>query len=301
VGKYLQAYLRSGDEKGQGEQRLRDLGREVAQDVERIVREHPEFQTTRQVIECFRDVLEERSVASCKASCGPPPLPLLAAVGMWKATREHLLAAMDLFLLSDSHLKIGKDRELSLTEHPELTARDYDEITGEAQRKYLGDLSSAAEDLLGKWGEMMDSQASMILAVLPNVPIDSPYWHPEREAKDPLLQAFTQQAPITCAVAWRIVLELERSRASDEGSMTNELRRLSRDPTAHVLRCWEELIWVASRLWSCYGQLIQRQATAEGKLSRELAETNVKALFGLQRLLDSEIEPIAEIRRTLQV
>jgi hypothetical protein len=319
-------------------ERVSELGRDVSALVNAIQERGDQVRTHQQLVEVFRDVWTWHHVSLWKSAVFEPERAILSPMGdaidtaplrsflqkhgmpsdplaveaeakhiwamlLWAALKLRALAGLELMLHEEMESrKSGFDAEIDeMVEtikagQPALTTDKLREILSTGGQPLAVLLAEQEEGILRDAREALGALDSGLNQAVANA-------SPRRKAGDralgdAMLCSLSERTPVTYAVAWRFVLELERCRRWYDGSVDRELRRLSGDRTSDLFPFWEGMTWVASVLWRGCRQQIEHEAKAEGKLERKLAELNTKKyILYLKGPLDEEAGAVAEIRR----
>lgn len=292
---FLIEYARMGsDDKSKAEERLRTLAATAKRIAGEIRDTYPEAQDARTFISKFRDRWLDYFATLFRGTvCRLPPMSEARALTVWIALRTTTMAGLELMLMSQENADqrraaSGLD-DLSPHLGPQQRARL------EGLRAELGSTGLIEiEELLMSTEKSLDEDAAKLLAVLPaESNADQP---PTNEAANSLLDSLGTNVPVTSAVAWRMVVELERCRQSSADDIGQELHRLSQDPTWSIHRYWTGMMQIASDLWSVCRPQIEAQASREGMIEAAPAELNTKRhLMDLNDILDAEVPAVLRI------
>lgn len=289
MDRFLNAYLWFGNPTDEeAEERYVELVHSVKQELDATLGRVPSGKNTDEIVKAFRDYWIAHHLSKFFSMvCGPPPVDKTRAEGLWSVGKKRMLAGLETVLLWD--LRQAFETKLH---SGEFTSPSHQAVKDGLRENFVQETYPKVVELLTVVGDAFDRYAGDLIGVLPDLSLS----HEETTQLPSQWSDLQQRAPVTCAVAWRFVVELQRCHAWQDDSVSNELKRLANDKTRHVFPAWDGLIWTASNLWRRYQRVIERQAKSEGKIDRSDGETNSKYhLSRLQSLLDIEAPEVAAI------
>lgn len=292
---FLIEYARMGsDDKSKAEERLRTLTATTKRIAGEIRDTYPEAQDARTFIGRFRERWLDYFTTIFRGTvCRLPPMSEARALTVWIALRTTTMAGLELVLMSQENADQRRAASALDDLSPHVGSQQRARLEG--LRTELGSTGlMEIEKLLIDTERLLDEDAAKLLAVLPAE--SNGDQAPTNASVDSFLDSLGTNVPVTSAVAWRMVVELERCRRSSADDIDQELHRLSQDPTRSIHHYWTGMIQIASDLWSVCRPQIEAQARREGILEAVPAEMNTKRhLMDLNDILDAEVPAVLRI------
>ncbi|MCH8009344.1 MAG: hypothetical protein IIC91_10815 [Chloroflexi bacterium] len=283
---------------GRSEEATKDELREVSAAVEEVKASIPSevASDVDQLIEQFPDLWLGTNLALWKrVSESAQPSSGVDAEARWDLFKLRTLAGLEVFWRPMMEGRLAHEVVSDAANQFDLKDRAKQVLQSIAS-EMADRATSMMEESLEETRRTLDALDAGVIGLLPEVVSCG------KSGAEPksggLLGAAVGDAPITCAAALRLVLELQRSRRWYSGSVSGELGELSREKTGGLVRHWDGLIWAASLLWEDHQRTISAQAKLEGKIGKREAELNAKThLYHLRHVLENEADAVAKLRQ----